>query len=443
MRFFLLLSVFSSFLVGYTSSSNSSEVAPTKALSSSSEKLGGVTGSPISELDKFFRPKRSLAEIVDSEKCGSIKSKIKALRKKGCIKLNSTKKSLLEFAFGHGDSIFITFCAIVFAVVGGILNLLVLVAILHYSTTRKHVTTPFIVSTTVSDLIYSVVLLPIMAMRFYHQKNPLSDTMCQIYPVLYYTTQGASLFSLTMVTLNRAVMLFFPTKADKIFTNIKLIRGNYVPINSILILLVCWLIPFLGLLPTIFGKNGCLGLQHITQSCTILADNEGHSPKSMMYSVVFFIPTFTMIVTDIAIYFKLRSMQSSEAGLGDDNKMEKRFIKMLATILFIFILTYMPGFLIKRFDKCYKKPTLHAVAYVFNWASVWLNPIIYIVGQKKYQDAIKYLFGRFSTQKQNNTKQFIPSLNMSSDNPEAVEVKQNTSGDQGCFARCCNRQGDN
>ena len=37
------------------------------------------------------------------------------------------------------------------------------------------------------------------------------------------------------------------------------------------------------------------------------------------------------------------------------------------------------------FDKCYLHPTMHAIAYVFNWASVWINPIIYIVAQRKYQ----------------------------------------------------------
>ena len=37
------------------------------------------------------------------------------------------------------------------------------------------------------------------------------------------------------------------------------------------------------------------------------------------------------------------------------------------------------------FDKCYLHPTMHPIAYVFNWASVWINPIIYIVAQRKYQ----------------------------------------------------------
>ena len=44
-------------------------------------------------------------------------------------------------------------------------------------------------------------------------------------------------------------------------------------------------------------------------------------------------------------------------------------------------------------DKCYMHPTMHAIAYVFNWASVWINPIIYIRGQTKYQ--VKNLSGSF------------------------------------------------
>ena len=64
----------------------------------------------------------------------------------------------------------------------------------------------------------------------------------------------------------------------------------------------------------------------------------------------------------------------------------QRFMHMLALILFVFFITYLPGFVIKVVvDRCYKHPTLHAISYVFNWASVWINPVIYIAAQKKYQ----------------------------------------------------------
>ena len=41
--------------------------------------------------------------------------------------------------------------------------------------------------------------------------------------------------------------------------------------------------------------------------------------------------------------------------------------------------------LVTQVDRCYTHPTLHSIAYVFNWASVWINPVIYIGAQKKYQ----------------------------------------------------------
>merc|ERR1712243_318193 len=93
----------------------------------------------------------------------------------------------------------------------------------------------------------------------------------------------------------------------------------------------------------------------------------------------------------------MRSLQKQDVRMSvtkaEERKLERRFLKMLAMILFVFFLTYMPGFIIKViFDKCYMHPTLHAIAYVFNWASVWVNPIIYIKAQKKYQDAVRHLF---------------------------------------------------
>ena len=65
---------------------------------------------------------------------------------------------------------------------------------------------------------------------------------------------------------------------------------------------------------------------------------------------------------------------------------------MLAGIFVFFILTYMPSVIVKTVDKCYYHSNWHAVSYVINWASVVINPIIYVVSQQKYQEAIMYLW---------------------------------------------------
>jgi len=300
-----------------------------------------------------------------------------------------------DFVFGDGDSVFASLFAVLFAILGICLNLLVIVALMHYRRTRRHVTTPFIISLSISDLVYSGFILPIMAARFHHQETPLGETWCQVYPLIYYGTMGASLLSLTMVTLNRAFMLFLPSKVDSIFTNNKNIKGHKLPINSLIILFLCWLIPILMLLPSFTGTEGKMGLQRHTQSCTILADREGDNPKKLFYAIGFGIPSVTLIVSDIAIFFKMKSMHKSDNRMSmatlDERKMERLFMLMLGAIFVFFVVTYVPGIIVKGVDPCFSKPTLHVLAYVINWASVWINPIIYVVSQKKYQEAIKHL----------------------------------------------------
>ena len=134
-------------------------------------------------------------EEEEEMECRDGMNEVRGFKKRGCAPLHDVRseKEILAFVFGPGDSLFITIFASIFAALGIILNFLVLVAVLNYPTTRRivgtfpelkkiftnpcfssfdflKVTTPFILSTTVSDLIYSAIILPIMAMRF-HQKE--------------------------------------------------------------------------------------------------------------------------------------------------------------------------------------------------------------------------------------------------------------------------------
>ena len=56
--------------------------------------------------------------------------------------------------------------------------------------------------------------------RFIGMKNirasPICGTLCKLFPVIFYGNMAASLLSLTMVTLNRVCMLFFPAKVKKV-----------------------------------------------------------------------------------------------------------------------------------------------------------------------------------------------------------------------------------
>ena len=52
--------------------------------------------------------------------------------------------------------------------------------------------------------------MAVARVQIIEQVSPLADWACKIYPLIFYGTAGSGLFSLTLVTLNRACMLFLP-----------------------------------------------------------------------------------------------------------------------------------------------------------------------------------------------------------------------------------------
>ncbi|XP_023336859.1 protein trapped in endoderm-1 isoform X2 [Eurytemora carolleeae] len=215
-----------------------------------------------------------------------------------CAFAISEKSSNDSMVFSESSSLLAGIFAIILAVVGTCLNLLFILALLFHRRTRAHLTTPFMLS----DFWNSLFNLPIMAVRFISRDwmGFLGFGICEIYPLSFYGTMGASLLSLTIITVNRAFILFFPNKVDRIFSNIIVVCNHNIPTSSILILLLCWLVPTgILLLPTT-GVYGEVGLNDATQSCTLLRDEKGHTVKPLIYLVGFILPCVTLFVTNIA-----------------------------------------------------------------------------------------------------------------------------------------------
>merc|ERR1712066_56543 len=70
---------------------------------------------------------------------------------------------------------------------------------------------------------------------------------------------------------------------------------------------------------------------------------------------------------------------------------------MLLIIFVVFTLSYIPFVIINKFDPCYTMPYFHILAYVINWTSVVINPVIYVITQRSYQDALDNLFRTIKT----------------------------------------------
>ena len=72
-----------------------------------------------------------------------------------------------QFVFSTAQSLTAGVSASALALVGSVLNLVTIVALLRYSKTRYHVTTPFVISLAFSDFLFSSVTLPTLAVKFF------------------------------------------------------------------------------------------------------------------------------------------------------------------------------------------------------------------------------------------------------------------------------------
>ena len=82
---------------------------------------------------------------------------------------NSDLSNSTDYCYSEGESILAGLGATFQAVVGTVLNLLVIVALMKNTHLRKEYLTPAIISLTVTDLLFSVVTLPALAHRYFSQ----------------------------------------------------------------------------------------------------------------------------------------------------------------------------------------------------------------------------------------------------------------------------------
>lgn len=86
-------------------------------------------------------------------------------------------------------------------------NLVTVIALLKYTRLRRHATTAFVISLSISDLIFSAVNLPLTASRYLNEAWVLGETLCKIFPLFFYGNVAVSLLSMVAITINRLVIL--------------------------------------------------------------------------------------------------------------------------------------------------------------------------------------------------------------------------------------------
>ncbi|OXU20771.1 hypothetical protein TSAR_003771 [Trichomalopsis sarcophagae] len=291
--------------------------------------------------------------------------------------------------FPRSVTIFAAACAILFSIVGVVGNLVTVIALLRYARLRRHATTAFVISLSVSDLIFAAVNLPLTASRYLNEAWVLGETLCQVFPLFFYGNVAVSLLSMVAITINRYVLI---SRAE-IYAQIYTRRG------ITLMLIAIWTLSFSLLIPPLLGVWGTLGLDPATFSCTILKKN-GKSPKKLLFVVGFLVPCLVIIVSYLCIYWKVRtSRKNLEAHTGVakrkktgfQRREDSRVTRLMLTIFLCFLLCFLPLMLANVIDDQIKIPVLHVVASLLAWASSVVNPFIYAGTNKLYREAYRQL----------------------------------------------------
>ncbi|XP_076619287.1 trapped in endoderm 1 [Colletes latitarsis] len=289
-------------------------------------------------------------------------------------------------------------CAIIFCVVGVAGNLVTVIALLKYTRLRRHATTAFVISLSISDLIFSAVNMPLTASRYLHEAWVLGETLCKIFPLFFYGNVAVSLLSMVAITINRYILI----SRSEIYAQL------YTTRRIILMLIAIWTLSFSILLPPLLGFWGTLGLEPSTFSCTILKKN-GASPKKFLFVLGFIVPCVVISVSYLCIYWRVRTSRKNleaHAGVlrrkssGFQRREDSRVTRLMLTIFLCFLLCFMPLMLTNVADDKMKIPILHVIGSVLAWASSVVNPFIYAGTNKLYREAYKQILCPISSKTQ-------------------------------------------
>ena len=278
------------------------------------------------------------------------------------------------------------------SIVGTILNLLVILALQRNSDFRKEYLTPSIVSIALTDLLHSVFTLPILSLHFFTKDMTVAN--CKIFNFFSYGLWFCSAWNLLGIAMLRCAALYFPKK----------IHGKRFKSISKLMPIMAWMIAFLYFVPVLFGKFGRFELECATISCRYMdMDSDGRPSQINLEALLgtcVMVMGILMILLNGATYLQvsrrlkeiIRTMEGVNLSTAKNMlEKEKRVGKMMAIISVLFFLVYCPSLILHNLNPEARitKPMATILCFLVNASIGIIDPLVYMICQKKYRDEIK------------------------------------------------------
>ncbi|XP_037823267.1 G-protein coupled receptor moody [Lucilia sericata] len=209
----------------------------------------------------------------------------------------STNKIPNELFQGYSDELlnFAAIACIVFVVIGVPGNILTIVALSRGKQNRNS-TAVFIINLSISDLLFGCFNLPLAASTFLRRSWIHGDLLCRLFPLLRYGLLAVSLFTVSLITINRYIIIAHPRQYTRIY------QHRYLA----LMVVGTWLLCFSIMIPTWRGIWGKFGLDTEIGSCSILHDHNDRSPKEFLFVLAFMVPCLCIVFCYARIFYLVR-----------------------------------------------------------------------------------------------------------------------------------------
>ena len=283
---------------------------------------------------------------------------------------------------------------LILAITGIIGNSLVIHIYLNTKELKRKTTNTFIAALAGADLVTSISLTPFPLLSFV-PSNGLGDLYCRIVfsANVMWISIVASIFTLTILAVERYVAVAYPSRYGRIFTNK----------NTRIIIFLIWLS---GIVINTFEYYGFFAING--QCWYILPSTQFQMFLGTgVFLIEYLIPIVIMLAANCRTIQILKANSASFRGKSDEQsraamsllRARRRVVNMLMVVIITFIVCWSPD----QFAYLVFNLGLVPVEYLFGpiyrafvalaFANSCLNPFIYVLTNNNFRKALLVTFG--------------------------------------------------
>lgn len=282
-------------------------------------------------------------------------------------------------------------------------NLLTIITIVKTPTLRRGGANLFILNLSLSDLLICCFIIPARLPNLKMGGTGMKSlNLCRAYAMFSITLIGTSLLCQVGTAVSRFLRFIRPTFYQKIFQRNKK--------RTTAMMIACWVVPYLVLLPSFLQVWGEIGYDNTTRSCKVLCTDGDAGYCPFYYSLGLFIPAGVIIycylrilhvvcsnhkrINSMRIQMKVRHVwqqQNPQALVSrshQDQREDLKFTRMMLCVFVVFLICYFPYAIYALLDSKYNTIEAYTAIVICAWLSACLNPLVYVLLNSNYRNAI-------------------------------------------------------